>query len=885
MADPLRVLILGDQIADGASLLRQAGFDTACFSATDEAGYLAGLAQAPDLILSPLSTSQPGSLRALDLLREHNIDLPVLVIAENADDQTIAECLRRGADDVASKDDTARLGAAAGRAWRARASRDAKQQAEHALRQSETLFDRVTRHLAVLSQVGQEVAASLELETVLRQLIDKLVPLLGTEISILLLEEDELVFAGVSGARAERLRGQRIPANIGIAGEVVQTGHPVWMTDGPEQKTPDPGIDDGNGHSSQSFLAVPLKLGDEIIGVMEAINLKPETFSNDDQRLLEAASSWAAIAIGNARRHERTRRRLQESEAIGAISRALSSTLDLDQILQLIVDSVHQIIPKVERAVIHLLDEESQALRPAAVAGLVDVLGRPDFSMRPGEGIAGRVIEEGVVINVRDTHTDPRYLRLGVAIHLRSLLVAPVQSGTRRLGTLSASSAAPRTFSTDDEQLFTTLGVQAALAIENARLFEVERRRAEEAEALQKVTQTLISRLNLSAMLEAVVATIASIANYKGVSVYLLSKDMLVLQVQQGYQAPLQIVRIDQGIRGRVARTGQPVFAPDVTKDPDYVEVIGGVQSLVGVPLIRAEQTLGVLIVESGVERLLDRSDFNWLISIGQQLSVAIENARLVTDLEKALKQEQAARAQMVQTEKLAAMGRLVASVAHELNNPLQAIQNALFLVRQEPALSAQAHDDLRVALTEADRMADLIGRLRETYRPTISEEFRLESVNSLIVEVQRLINTHLRHNNIEFIFNPNPSLPYVPAVRDQLKQVVLNLCLNAVEAMPDGGQLALNASHVRPDGKVLLTIADTGIGIDPANKDNIFDPFFTTKQGGTGLGLAITYDIVQRHNGHIEVDSKIGGGTTFKIWLPADEKPETGPLKLPAGR
>jgi len=261
-------------------------------------------------------------------------------------------------------------------------------------------------------------------------------------------------------------------------------------------------------------------------------------------------------------------------------------------------------------------------------------------------------------------------------------------------------------------------------------------------------------------------------------------------------------------------------------------------------------------------------------------LSVAIENARLITDLERALKQEQATRAQMVQTEKLAAMGRLVASVAHELNNPLQAIQNALFLVRQEPALSAQAHDDLQVAFTEAERMADLIGRLRETYRPTINEEFRLESVNALIIEVQRLINTHLRHNHINFEFNPNPSLPFVPAVRDQLKQVILNLCLNAVEAMPDGGQLTLSASHLRFESKVLITITDTGIGIDPINKDNIFDPFFTTKQGGTGLGLAITYDIVQRHSGRIEVDSQLGVGTTFKIRLPADEKPETGPLK-----
>ncbi len=879
MPTPLRVLILEDQRADTELVLRElrrAGFDPTWQCVDNEASYLAELGNGLDVILSDYRMPQFDGLRALELLRDRGLDIPFIIITASAGEEIAIECIRRGADDYLLKNRLAQLGLIITHALQKKKLRDEK-------RQAEAQFERSTRQLAVLSQIGQEVAASLELETVLRQLIDKMVPLLGAEISVLLLENEELVFAGVSGARAERLRGQRIPANIGIAGEVINSGQPVWVSGGAERRASHPELGEpgeAGTFGSQSFLAVPLQLDKEIMGVMEVVHPKPDAFTHDDVRLLEAASIWAAIAIGNARRHERTRRRLQESEAIGAISRALNSTLDLDQILQLIVDSVRQIIPKVERAVIHLLNEEKQALRPAAVAGLVDVLGRPDFTMRPGEGIAGRVIEEGIVINVRDTHTDSRYLRLGVAIHLRSLLVAPVQSGSRRLGTLSASSAAPRTFSADDEELFTTLGVQAALAIENARLFEVERRRAEEAEALQRVTQTLISRLNLSEMLEVVVATIASIANYKAVSVYLRNNSFLILQAQRGYAVPLSTLRIDQGVCGRVARTGQPFFVPDVGKDPDYLEVMPGIQSLVGVPLSRAEQVIGVLMVESGAERVLDVNDFNWLISIGQQLSVAIENARLITDLEKALKQEQAARAQMVQSEKLAAMGRLVASVAHELNNPLQAIQNALYLVRQEQALSDQAHDDLKVALTEADRMADLIGRLRETYRPTISEEFRLESLNALILEVQKLINTHLRHNDIQFEFNPNPALPFVPGVRDQLKQVILNLCLNAVEAMPDGGQLEVSASYARPEGKVLMTIADTGIGIDPMSKDNIFDPFFTTKPGGTGLGLAITYDIVQRHNGRIEVESNVGAGTKFKIWLPADEKPDTGPLK-----
>jgi two-component system NtrC family sensor kinase len=593
--------------------------------------------------------------------------------------------------------------------------------------------------------------------------------------------------------------------------------------------------------------------------------------TEDEVALLRGLADLAGVAIVNARQHERLQRRLQESEAMAAISRALNETLRLEDVFQIIVDAARQIIPKVERAVIHLLDEEKQALRPAAVAGLSE-LGRPVYTMRSGEGVAGQVMAEGLVINVGDIRADPRYLPLGPATHLRSLLVAPVQSGARRLGTISVQSAAPHVFSEDDEQLLAILGLQAALAIENARLFEVERRKAAEAEALRQVTQTLISRLKLSEVLNAVVEAIATIANYKYVSVFLLEDDQLVLQAQKGYDAAVhRALRVDQGVTGRVARLQRPTLVPDVTRDRDYISDIPGVQSAIGVPLIVGEQALGVLLVESDVDHPLDRSDLHWLTNAGRQLSVAIENTRLYDHLEKSLVHEKAARAQMVQTEKLAAMGRLVASVAHELNNPLQAIQNALYLVKQEQALSPQAREDLQVALTEADRLADLISRLRETYRPATAEQFRLESINAIVYDVQRLIGTHLRHSQITFEFDPDPELPLLPAIRDQLKQVILNLCLNAVEAMLTGGRLTVRTRYLAALGDIMVTIADTGTGIDPAALPNIFEPFFTTKEGGTGLGLVITYDIIQRHRGRIEVESEIGHGTTFKIWLPVD--------------
>lgn len=426
---------------------------------------------------------------------------------------------------------------------------------------------------------------------------------------------------------------------------------------------------------------------------------------------LALAADALALSVLHARQVQRAQRHLSETETLSRIAQALNESPRLDHVLQAIVEAAQSVLPQVERAVIHLLHDEATVLKPVAVSGQVTDYLPSDIVLKPGAGIAGRVIASGQPINVTDIGRDPRYLRS--ARHtptFRSMLVAPVQSRKQRLGTLSVQSPAMGAFNDDDERLLKTLGIQAALAL---------------------------------------------------------------------------------------------------------------------------------------------------------------ENARLLADLERALDYEKSVRAQLVQAEKLMAVGRLVASVTHELNNPLQAIQNALFLVIHDTSLSQQAREDLNVAAAEAERMADLINRLRETYRPAQAENFRLVALNALIGDVQKLVAHHLRRNRVAFVFEPDLSLPDIPSVRDQMKQVVLNLMLNAVEAMPAGGTLTVRTAHHPARAQVSVEFADTGPGIEANHLSRIFEPFFTTKSGGTGLGLPISFEIVQRHHGHIEVHSQPGQGCTFCVWLP----------------
>jgi two-component system NtrC family sensor kinase len=160
---------------------------------------------------------------------------------------------------------------------------------------------------------------------------------------------------------------------------------------------------------------------------------------------------------------------------------------------------------------------------------------------------------------------------------------------------------------------------------------------------------------------------------------------------------------------------------------------------------------------------------------------------------------------------------------------------------------------------------------LRATYRPIRSDEIEEIQLNEIVEDIHSLTSTHLRHNEITFEFHPAPDLPLIRGVSDQVRQVVLNLFINSIEAMQSGGHLTVCTQLSPGYHRAELTITDTGEGIDPDILPRIFDPFFTTKRTGTGLGLSITSDIVHQHGGDIKVENDPHGGTTFTVWFPIE--------------
>ena len=223
---------------------------------------------------------------------------------------------------------------------------------------------------------------------------------------------------------------------------------------------------------------------------------------------------------------------------------------------------------------------------------------------------------------------------------------------------------------------------------------------------------------------------------------------------------------------------------------------------------------------------------------------------------------------QLIHTEKLAALGRLAASLAHEINNPLQAIRSSISLLAKRPLDEVKRERFLTVADQEVERLIQLVQRTIDFYRPS-KERWEDTDVNALLEDTLALSSKQLQHSGIKITKELPARLPLVEALPNYLKQVFINVVLNAVEAMPHGGELTVRTGLDSENDELAIAFRDTGVGIPSSDLPYVFEPFYTTKERGTGLGLAISYSIVERHGGRMEVQSKEGKGTTFTVRLP----------------
>jgi two-component system, NtrC family, sensor kinase len=328
-------------------------------------------------------------------------------------------------------------------------------------------------------------------------------------------------------------------------------------------------------------------------------------------------------------------------------------------------------------------------------------------------------------------------------------------------------------------------------------------------------------------------------------------------------------------IRGEEWEREKVSIITDTQKDPRVEapdEVLAeGIVMIVYAPLVLGTNTLGTIRIYFDERRELSAEEIDFIALIAEIGATLIERDRLI-EIEKSRYDRLA-----VQTEKLSALGRLAAGIAHEINNPLGSVMlYSSALLKRMHDTEEMVRESLEIILHEAGRCKTIIQGLLEFSRES---ESRMEStdVGEIVEKALRVVDNELRLHRIRLEKTLEPGLPKATVDVGQIEQVLVNLLLNAAQAIEEEGLVTVRTLAASDRKKILVEISDTGCGISAKDMDKIFEPFFSTKTKGTGLGLAVSYGIVKKHSGAIHVSSEPGQGSLFTVELPVDRTKGTG--------
>lgn len=739
--------------------------------------------------------------------------------------------------------------------------------------------------LEVIREGSLSMTSSLELQEILPVILDKAINLAGAyDAHVFLYDGESLAFGAALWAGDAQKEPYSQPRENGLTYTVARSGEPIVVPDTSRH----PLFEDYGWRGA--ILGLPLVVGDRVNGVMNIAYQKPHQFSQEELRALGLLADQAAVAIENAGLFQRTaadRRRLQ---LLYDITRELSSTLNPEEIMQrgaeLTMDYLGASFGRV-----YLLDTRSGVLFPhGSVRHQTRISDLPPGlrSMRRGQGFVGWIAEQGKPARADDLQTDSRWRVSATGDgQVRSAIGAPLSVGGETRGVLAVFHREPGAFSQDQLELLVAISQQISLAWSNATRYRQVERRLAERTAIQQVAQVVNSRLEMSQLLDEVVNQVSQVLGYPIVDISLVEGDQLVVRASAGL-AEARPVRIGlhEGVIGRVARTNEPAFVPDVSQDPDYISIEAPSLSEIAVPLRKGDVVIGVLNVESHRPGDLAEDDLRLLSLVADQVAIAVENAALyerlrrhTLELERKVADRTAeladALSQAQEADRL--KSQFVSDVSHELRTPLSNIR--LYLELLDQAESDRREVYLETLNRESDRLVTLIEDLLSISRidsGSIQARYDPLSLNQLAGELVEDRRRLFAERELELEWKPATDLPQVLGDRRLLSQVLANLMTNALNYTPPGGRVSLSTEVMHGGEMVRLTVGDTGLGILPGEIEQVFDRFFrgsaSREMGnpGTGLGLAISQEIMIRHRGDITVESEPGTGSRFHLYLPS---------------
>ena len=394
-------------------------------------------------------------------------------------------------------------------------------------------------------------------------------------------------------------------------------------------------------------------------------------------------------------------------------------------------------------------------------------------------------------------------------------------------------------------------------------------------EILNEFSRSLVTIVDLNRLLQMLADTIENSMGVKTMSVFLhdAEKETFNVALVRGFADPEAIKVNDPGIQF-LQEKKEAVLSSELEEAAQgpmgevLLKILGRLKAEVCLPLIYSNRLIGFISLGPKEPKgIYYTEDLNLLNSLANQVAIAIENANLYENLKRS-------QGIMRRADRLASLGTLIASLAHEIRNPLVSIKTFTQLLPERIDDEEFRNYFLKVASGEIDRLTGLINELLGFARPSEPRP-QGEDINALIDKMEILVSTEARKKNVTLSKRYAADLPQVKVDAEQIKQVLLNILLNAIQAIKGDGQIwiATRLAQVPIEGKnegfIQVEIRDTGVGIPKENLERIFDPFFSTRPDGSGLGLAISHQIIHEHGGFINVDSQVGKGTSFKVHLP----------------
>jgi len=747
---------------------------------------------------------------------------------------------------------------------------------------------------AALLRLAEAIEGVHALDEVLHTVVRTTADLLGGSQCLLFLFEpaDRSLLPSVASGLPDEHRAAFLSltdiARVPAVAEALRTQDPVLLQEGAADLGASPALAEILG--VRSMLVIPLVSGGRLMGALGVHTPgTPHAFTPKEIALARGIAAHAAVAIDKARLLQQTQARLRETETLLTITQALSSTLDPTETMRRVAREIARALDA-DMVGAYLADAEQEELRP--IAGYRVPKDIYERFMRHPVPIRGHAaIEEAWrtrhSVWTTDARNDPRLDRASMArFPHQSLLFVPMIVKAEPIGGFFVVWwTARRQFTPEEIRLVEGISDQAAMFIENARLYSEATRRRREAEELARLARMLTESLDAADVGQRIVESSLLLLGGNFSVLRLLQPDgSLKLIASKGDAAALSrllpVIPAGAGVVGRALAEGRPVWSADVFGDPDVrlpdevrprLSELGHL-SYLAVPLRVKREIVAVIGIADAKARAFSEAEVALLQTFADQAAIALENSRLYGDLRAALRAVEESQQRVVQGERLRALGEMAGGVAHDFNNVLAIIVGRAEVLLNETE-DAELQRQLNVIIKVALDAAQTVKRIQEFTRMRRARPFQQVQLHHIVEEVVEVTRSRWKDEaqskgvKYDLVVETRPTPP-VAGDPSELREALINIVLNALDAMPEGGRLTLRAG-VEGD-RVTVTVSDAGVGMSEEVRQRIFDPFFTTKgERGTGLGLSVVYGIITRHSGEIDVQSQVGHGTTFTLRFP----------------